>query len=639
MLMPASLPSTFVEGRRCLAKPKRAGIAPVLKWAGGKSQLLERIMPLVPLDYDTYIEPFVGGGALFFAMTPKRAIISDSNPDLIAFYTAVRDDVDSVIRAAQRWPTDKRAFYRVRKMDPARLEPAVRAARLLYLNRTCFNGLYRVNKAGEFNVPFGDYQNPRICDEAGLRAASLALRDATILCTDYLPVLRAHAQRGDFVFLDPPYIPASSFADFKRYTKEQFHPSDHEALVDEVRRLRDIGCHVVLTNSNTPGARKLCQEFDCTVARTRRSISCNGDKRTGEDLIVRIAPVPTALVPRVLSNRARAYPSTRFMGSKERLLADIWSVASQFSGARVLDLFSGSGVVSYMFKAQGKAVIANDYMELCSVMARAMVENASTRLSSEAVTSLSHGPATQEFVRTNFAGLYFSDEDNHFIDVVRSRIAELDDYMEKTLARAALIRACMKKRARGIFTYVGVRYDDGRRDMKLSLHDHFVEAIRLINAAVFDNGQQNIALDRDALTVDAEADIVYIDPPYYSKLSDNDYVRRYHFVEGLAREWIGVELQQHTKTRKFKTYGSAFSTYEGAKGAFERIFRRYADSAIIVSYSSNSLPDKETMLNLLRRFKRNVDVVPVKHRYSFGNQGHKVGNANNKVSEYLFVAP
>jgi DNA adenine methylase len=639
MLIPESLPSSLGDGSRHLLKPERpGGIAPVLKWAGGKSQLLDRLLPLVPSGYGKYIEPFVGGGALFFATLPTRAIISDSNPELIAFYKGVRDDVAAVIEAANSWRTDERTFYRVRKMDPMALAPAIRAGRTLYLNRTCFNGLYRVNKRGEFNVPYGGYKNPRICDEKALHAASRALLHTTIIEADFLEVLREHAQTGDFVFLDPPYAPVGQFADFKRYTKEQFHSQDHEALAQEALRLRQLGCHVVLTNSNAPLTRKLYGGFDTRMVLTRRSINCDGKKRFGEDIVVCLRPTGDSLFPGVLSKQVEAYPSTRFMGSKEKLLADIWSVASNFKAQRVLDLFSGSGVVSYMFKAQGKAVTSNDYMSLSATFAKALIENNTVRLSDDDLQFLTHGRATSRFVRDTFAGLYFSDADNLFVDQVRSRIAELNDETKRALAKAALIRACMKKRARGIFTYVGVRYDDGRRDMHITLRQHFKEAVASVNHAVFNNGLQNRALNLNALEVTSDADLVYIDPPYYGKLSDNDYIRRYHFVEGLARDWAGVEIQQHTKTRKFKTYGSPFSTHEGARQAFAAIFRRYAESVIVVSYSSNSLPDKETMLALLRQVKRSVEVIPVDHRYSFGNQGHKIGNANNKVSEYLFVA-
>jgi len=638
-MSPSSLGQTHASPARLHAAPRQLGVVPVLKWAGGKSQLLDRLLPLVPKSYGRYIEPFIGGGALFFAVAPRDAVLSDSSPELIAFYTAIRDDVEAVIDAVRQWATDEETYYRVRGLDPGTLEAAVRAARMLYLNRTCFNGLYRVNRRGQFNVPYGAYTNPKTCYAPALRDASHALRAATILCDDYLVVLRRYAKPGDFIFLDPPYVPVGPCSDFKRYTKDQFHERDHRDLATEVGRLQEIGCNVVLTNSNHPLTHELYDSkgYNLTIAATRRNINSNGDKRFGEDVIVRVQPSQVALLPQVLNPRVEAYPATRFMGSKEKLLADIWAAVCQFTGDKVLDLFSGSGVVSYMFKAQGKAVVANDYMAFASTFTRAMVENSATRLSVNDVDFLTHGKANTRFVRTTFKDLYFSDRDNLFIDLVRSRIAELDDETKRTIGRAALIRACMKKRARGIFTYVGLRYDDGRRDMQISLRQHFSEAVDSVNAAIFDNGSKCLSLNRDALKVAVAADIVYIDPPYFSPLSDNDYIRRYHFVEGLARDWAGIDIQGHTKTKKFKTYGSPFSTYDGALRAFESIFRRYADSVIVVSYSSNSLPNRETMLSILRRFKPHVEVVPVKHRYSFGNQGHKIGNANNKVSEYLFV--
>ena len=615
-------------------------VSPILKWAGGKGQMLDRLTSVIPVRYGKYVEPFFGGGALFFALCPSQAVIADSNPELINLYLAVRDDVEGVIAAAQQWKTDEETFYRVRSLDPSALENTVAAARTLYLNRTCFNGLYRVNRRGEFNVPFGRYKNPRVVDEKNLRRASGALSQAAIVCADYRDVLRAHARPGDFVFLDPPYIPISKYADFKRYTKEQFREADHRDLAEEVRRLQRVGCTSILTNSNHELVHELYAGFDIEVTKTRRNINCDGARRTGEDVIISIPPrTRVSVASSSLGDQVSKYPSTRYMGSKEKLLKDIWAVAAELRGDRVLDLFSGSGAVAYMFKAQGKSVVANDYMAFPAVFAKAMIENSTKTLSECDLDFLTHGKAHDRFVRENFAGLYFSDADNLFIDLVRSRIRELDDSSKVHLAKAALIRACMKKRARGIFTYVGVRYDDGRKDMRLTLRQHFKEAVVAINDAVFSNGHEHRTLNCSALDVDVPADIVYIDPPYFSPLSDNDYVRRYHFVEGIARDWEGVEIQQHTKTRKFKTYGSPFSTRYGAVDAFRAIFRRYADSSIIVSYSSNSLPDRDTMIALLGEVKREVVVVPLDHTYSFGNHGHKIGNENNRVSEYLFVAP
>jgi DNA adenine methylase len=159
-------------------------------------------------------------------------------------------------------------------------------------------------------------------------------------------------------------------------------------------------------------------------------------------------------------------------------------------------------------------------------------------------------------------------------------------------------------------------------------------AATLINDAVFDNLQHNRARHGDAMTTRFKADLVYIDPPYYSPLSDNEYVRRYHFVEGIARNWEGVDMQWHTKTKKFKSYPTPFSSRSGAKDAFTRLFRRFRDSVLLVSYSSNSLPTREEIVSMMSKYKKNVDVIDIDYRYSFGNQR---GHNKNKVQEYLFV--
>ena len=195
----------------------------------------------------------------------------------------------------------------------------------------------------------------------------------------------------------------------------------------------------------------------------------------------------------------------------------------------------------------------------------------------------------------------------------------------------------MKKRPRGIFTYTGNRYNDGRMDLQKTLEQQFLEAVNVINCAIFDNGQTNQSVWGDALSLEVnDADLVYIDPPYYTPLSDNEYVRRYHFVEGLARNWEGVEIQQHTQTKKFRSYPTPFSTKDGAAAAFNSIFNRYANCVLIVSYSSNSLPSQQDMIALMSKYKKHVEVVPIDYTYSFGNQS-VVKSSRNKVQEYLFV--
>ncbi len=614
---------------------------PILKWAGGKTQMLGDLMSKVPSSYGRYIEPFFGGGAMFFALQPESAIIADSNPELINMYREVAGHVENVIRFLKQYENTSGMFYAVRSQEWTALPKAEAAARTIFLNKTCFNGLYRVNKQGQFNVPYGKYKNPKICDEAGLKAASEVLKKADILCGDYLLVLEHHAQPGDFVFLDPPYLPVSEYADFKRYTKEQFYEEDHVELAKMIMALHERGCHVILTNSNHPLVHELYAPFNIDVLQTKRHISCNGSTRKGEDVIVTIPPKQRTLIKLLhqpLPEQVSAYPPTRFMGSKSKLLSEIWSVASQFKVNTVVDLFSGSGIVGYMFKAHGKAVVSNDYMAMSATFAKAMVENNSVTLPlGEAEELLVTHKESDHFVASTFKGLYYTDEENDLIDTLRTNIAAIKDQYKHAIAMTALIRACIKKRPRGIFTYTGQRYNDGRKDLQKTLVQQFLEAVEAVDKAVFDNGQINRSRLGDAMDLRVEqADLVYIDPPYYSPLSDNEYVRRYHFVEGLARDWKGVEIQQHTQTKKFKSYPTPFATRKGAADAFDRLFRKFADKILIVSYSSNSLPTQDEMVAIMAKYKQHVEVIPVDYKYSFGNQSDAKTHRNS-VQEYLFV--
>lgn len=614
---------------------------PILKWAGGKTQMLGDLLPKVPSSYGRYIEPFFGGGAMFFALQPEQAVIADSNPELINLYRQVANHVDDVICQLKKYENTQEMFYAVRGQDWTMLPEAEAAARTIFLNKTCFNGLYRVNKKGQFNVPFGKYKKPKICDEEGLKAASAALKKAEIVCGDYLLVLEHYAQPGDFVFLDPPYLPISEYSDFKRYTKEQFYEEDHVELAKMVKTLHERGCHVILTNSNHPLVHELYAPFTIDVIQTKRHISCNGSTRKGEDVIVTIPPKQRTLIkllPKPLPEQVSAYPPTRFMGSKSKLLSEIWSVASQFNVDTVVDLFSGSGIVGYMFKAQGKSVISNDYMAMSATFTKAMIENNTVTLPlEEAERLLVAHKESDHFVSTKFQGLYYTDEENDLIDTLRTNIAAIRDPYKHAIAMTALIRACTKKRPRGIFTYTGHRYDDGRKDLQKSLAEQFLDAVEAVNSAVFDNGKVNRSKHGDAMDLRVEqADLVYIDPPYYSPLSDNEYVRRYHFVEGLARDWKGVEIQEHTQTKKFKSYPTPFSTRKGATDAFDRLFKKFANSILIVSYSSNSLPTQDEMVAIMAKYKKHVEVIPIDYKYSFGNQ-NEAKTHRNSVQEYLFV--
>ena len=613
---------------------------PILKWAGGKTQLLGELCAKVPPRYGKYIEPFFGGGALFFALAPERAVLADSNPELINMYRAVAADAEQVIAHLEQYENTSEHFYEVRALDWEQLSPVEAAARTIFLNKTCFNGLYRVNQKGQFNVPFGRYKNPKICDRAAILAATRVLSRAEIICGDYLDVLETHAAAGDLIFLDPPYLPISAYADFKRYTKERFYEEDHVRLAEMVARLHERGCYVILTNSNHPLVHELYARYPIEIIQTKRHISCNGKSRRGEDVIVTAAPVARPRIARMevpLSARVAQYPPTRFMGSKQKLLHEVWAVASQFGAETITDLFSGSGIVSYMFKAQGKTVLSNDYMAMSATFSKAMVENNTVTLSSRTAEELLLAQKESDhFVARTFQGLYYTDEENDLIDTLRTNIAHLRNPYERAIAMTALIRACIKKRPRGIFTYTGHRYDDGRKDLQKTLEEQFLEAVELVNAAVFDNGRASRARWGDAMTVRIPSDLVYMDPPYYSPLSDNEYVRRYHFVEGLARNWEGVEIQEHTLTKKFKSYPTPFSTRLGAAEAFDRLFRKFARSVLVVSYSSNSLPTQDEMLALMAKYKEHVEVIPVDYKYAFGNQA-AAKTHRNVVQEYLFV--
>lgn len=612
-------------------------IKPFLKWAGGKTQLIEKLEQFFPKDYDTYIEAFLGGGALFFHLQPSKAILSDINPELINCYTNIRDNVDEVIFHLKSLKNNEDFYYEIRGCDISTLTSEERAVRFIYLNKTCFNGLYRENKKGEFNVPYGRYTNPQICDEKRLYLAHEALQNAKLICGNYKTVLRRYAQHNDFIFLDPPYVPVGKYSDFQRYTKDFFYDDDHIELRDEFKRLINIGAKVILTNSNTEFVRELYAGYPSEVFQTKRLISSKSETRTGEDLVIYSTNGKKRLDSKqeLLAN----FPGTRYMGSKYKLLPFLWDSIKDLEFKSALDAFSGSGCVSYMLKQKGIKVYSNDFMSFSSNIAKSIVENSKTKIKEEDIKKLlAKNKKAGKFILTTFQGLYFNDEDNMFLDNLVANINLMEDNYKKSIAYAAITRACMKKRARGIFTYTGERYDDGRRDLQLSLKEHFLENIENFNEAVFDNGQINLSFNKDIFDVDINADLVYFDPPYLTSKSDNDYVRRYHFVEGLIKNWEGVEIDLSTKTKKFKKYPSPFDSKSTVNDALDKLFSKFQKSILVVSYSSNSIPSKEEMIEILGRYKTNVELKEIDYKYSFGNQNHKVGDNSNNVKEYLFIA-
>ncbi|MFA6917533.1 MAG: DNA adenine methylase [Candidatus Gracilibacteria bacterium] len=343
---------------------------------------------------------------------------------------------------------------------------------------------------------------------------------------------------------------------------------------------------------------------------------------------------------KIASDQMQFFPSTRFMGSKSKLLDFIWDNIKHFNFNSVLDAFSGSGVVGYMFKAKGKKVHSNDILQYSSNIAKALIENNESFLDdNDLITLLGRHVKTNGFIRDTFRDLYFTEEENLFLEQVWHRLKFLDNPTKKAMALSALARACVKKRPRGIFTYTGDRYDDGRKDLRTTLKEHFINAVDVYNKAVFDNDQNNSATCGDIFALEKkDFDLVYMDPPYFSTRSDNDYLRRYHFVEGLASYWQDVEIQTSTKTKKIKKHQTQFDSKNSVYNAFHRLFAMFPKSILVVSYSSNSLPTKEEMIEILGQYKKNVDIKEFDHKYSFGNQNHKIGDNRNSVKEYLFIA-
>ncbi len=267
-----------------------------MKWAGGKSRLLGQLLPLLPAGAELmrHVEPFVGGAAMFFARAPERALLCDVNPTLVATYETVRDRVDDVIAELERLSSehdsrDDKTYYRVRELyNRSRSLSAVeRSSAFIYLNKTCFNGLHRVNRRGEFNVPAGRYKNPRILDAELLRAASRALRNADLRCTGFEQLLSS-ARPGDFVYFDPPYEPVSSTASFTAYAQDGFRREDQLRLRDIFSALDKRGCKLMLSNSDVPFLRDIYKDYRLDTVQAARAINRDATKRGPvSELVVR----------------------------------------------------------------------------------------------------------------------------------------------------------------------------------------------------------------------------------------------------------------------------------------------------------------------------------------------------------------
>lgn len=259
---------------------------PFLKWVGGKRQLLEQFENIFPKDFNVYHEPMVGGGAVFFHLSPKSAVINDTNEDLMRAYEVVRDDVDKLIDLLKKFNRNhSKDFYYKTRDKFNKLKKKANGdnkieftARLIYMNHTCFNGLYRVNQKGEFNVPVGRYKNPTICDEDALRAVSEILKSVQILCGDFENAVES-VNTDDFVYFDPPYDPVSNTANFTEYTNGGFGKEGQKRLAQTFRRLDRKDVKVALSNSDTDFIKDLYQGFNVHILKARRHINSNAAGR------------------------------------------------------------------------------------------------------------------------------------------------------------------------------------------------------------------------------------------------------------------------------------------------------------------------------------------------------------------------
>lgn len=335
---------------------------------------------------------------------------------------------------------------------------------------------------------------------------------------------------------------------------------------------------------------------------------------------------------------ARNYPQLRFMGSKYRLLPWIHGVVGQLDFDTALDGFSGSGCVGYLLKGMGKKVTACDFLNFTATIARATIENPGVQVDEEDLAVVrEHDPRHRRFIENTFRGIFFAREDLRFLDRVWGNLEKLDCLYKRAIVVAALIRSCVKRQPRGVFTVAGdpEHYKDGRRDLQLSIEEHFFEQVDTYNKAAFDNGRENHAVRSDIFSLPPRHyDLVYLDPPYVPRSDDNCYVKRYHFLEGISCYWEGLEILEHTGVKKIKKPFTPFSYRKTALQAFNDLFGKFSESTIVLSYSSNGYPDLAVLVDSLKRHKRSVDVHEMPHRYHFGTHGAAV---RNEVTEYLIV--
>jgi DNA adenine methylase/adenine-specific DNA-methyltransferase len=330
-----------------------------------------------------------------------------------------------------------------------------------------------------------------------------------------------------------------------------------------------------------------------------------------------------------------AYPRIRFMGSKYRLVPRLAEVFATLPPGPAIDAFSGSGVIAYTLKAGGRDVLANDHLAFTATLAEALVANGTERLSAEEIDAIcSPSRDGREFIARTFDGLYFPRADHEFLDSAWSHIDHLDG-ARRALALSALCLAAAQKQPRGVFTVTTPRYDDGRRQFRMSLQELFREAVHRCNAAVIPGEARASCADVFALDP-AGAAVAYLDPPYAPPRDDTCYVKRYHFLEGLATYWRGQEIMWETRTRKLRKRHTPFGSKRTVRSALDRLFDHFRPAeSLVVSYGSNADLAAVELEALLARHRHRVRRIEIPHRYAFGT--HRAAG-RRVATEYVFVA-
>lgn len=454
---------------------------------------------------------------------------------------------------------------------------------------------------------------------------------------------RQHAKR-----VAAGLLPAAlSLPSMSRESRDRFLAAvDQRGLNDEVDEILKEELAV-----DSAGARDLADEdpIQADLCRrraagwraTRRTLRARRPRRLRELSVTRAIRRGGNAIMAGLPSRVSEYPQLRYMGNKHRLLPWIHAVLSRIEFGSALDAFSGSGCVSYLLKAMGKKVTSNDFLRFAHVLAKGAVENGEHRISPVMLDSLRVKRANQStFVEDTFSGIFYTPTDLRFLDTAWANVSDLPSEHHRYVALAALIRACLKRQPRAVFTVADPsRYMDGRRDLAMSLEQHFFNSVDVFNSVVFDNGHQNAAICGDVFDLDGSGfDLVYMDPPYVPRADDNCYIKRYHFLEGLASYWRDprAAILPESKVKKIAKRRTPFSYRDEALDAFERMFEKFSRSTLVLSYSSNGYPDLDVLVKLMKRIKEHVDVHDRPHRYHMGT--HKgVATERATAREYLIV--